>query len=74
MIDTLQYKSIKYLKKDATNYLSCPDELGNKSPKEIYDELQEGGYFEHQDDNISRRMIDDYWDYISLSLYLIYSH
>jgi hypothetical protein len=43
--DTLQGLSIKYLDDDATEYLDCPDELGDYDSHQLYDELQENGFF-----------------------------
>jgi hypothetical protein len=46
MRDTLQGLTIKYLGDDATEYLSCPDELGDYDSHEIYDELRDNGFFD----------------------------
>jgi len=45
MRDTLQGLSIKYLDDDAIEYLNCPDELGDYDSHQLYDELQENGFF-----------------------------
>ena len=46
--DTLQGLTIKYLGDDATDYLNCPDELGDYDSDQIYDELRDNGYFNEE--------------------------
>ena len=45
MRDTLQGLTIKYLGDDALDYLSCSDELGDYDSNQLYDELQDNGFF-----------------------------
>ena len=43
--DTLQSLSLEYLGEDATEYMGSPDELGDYDTHQIYDELQDNGFF-----------------------------
>ncbi len=45
MRDTLQTLSLNHLGEDATDYLSCSDELGDYDSHQLYDELQDNGFF-----------------------------
>lgn len=46
--DTLQSLSLEYLGEDATEYMGSPDELGDYDTHQIYDELQDNGYFNEE--------------------------
>ena len=48
MRDTLQDLTLKYLDDDALDYLNCSDELGDYDTHEIFDELQDNGYFNEE--------------------------
>ena len=43
--NTLQDLTIEYLGEDATEFLSLPDELEDYDTHQIYDELQDNGFF-----------------------------
>ena len=43
--NTLQDLTMQYLKEDATEFLNCPDELDDYDTHQIYDELQDNGFF-----------------------------
>ena len=44
--NTLQDLTLIYLGEDATEFLSLPDELEDYDTNEIYDELQDNGFFD----------------------------
>ena len=44
--DTLKALSLEHLGEDATDYLSCPDELGGYDTDQIFEELQDNGFFD----------------------------
>ena len=43
--NTLQDLSLEYLGEDATEFLNCSDELDDYDTHQIYDELQDNGFF-----------------------------
>ncbi len=43
--NTLQDLTLEYLGEDATEFLSLPDELEDYDTHQIYDELQDNGFF-----------------------------
>jgi len=43
--NTLQDLTLEYLGEDATEFLSLPDELADYDTHQIYDELQDNGFF-----------------------------
>jgi len=43
--NTLQDLSLEYLGEDATEFLSLPDELDDYDTHQIFDELQDNGFF-----------------------------
>ncbi len=43
--NTLQDLTLEYLQEDAAEFLSLPDELEDYDTHQIYDELQDNGYF-----------------------------
>ena len=43
--NTLQDLTLEYLQEDATEFLSLPDELEDYDTHQIYDELQDNGFF-----------------------------
>jgi hypothetical protein len=45
MRDTLQRLTIKYLGEDATDYLSLSDELGDYDSDQLWEELNDNGFF-----------------------------
>ena len=45
MRDTLQGLTIKYLGDDALDYLSCSDELGDYDSHQLWEELNDSGFF-----------------------------
>ena len=45
MRDTLKALSLEHLGEDATEYLSCPDELRDYDTDQIQEELQDNGFF-----------------------------
>ena len=45
MRDTLKALSLEHLGEDATEYLACPDELGDYDADQIQEELQDNGFF-----------------------------
>lgn len=45
MRNTLQALSIKYLGEDATDYLNCSDELGDYDSDQLWEELNDNGFF-----------------------------
>lgn len=48
MRDTLQALSIKYLGEDATDYLNCSDELGDYDSDQLFEELNDSGFFHEE--------------------------
>ena len=48
MRDTLQGLSIKHLDDDALDYLNCSDELGDYDSSQIWEELNDNGYFHEE--------------------------
>ena len=44
--NTLQDLTLEYLGEDATEFMSLPDELGDYDTHQIYDELQDNGFFD----------------------------
>ena len=45
MRDTLKALSLEHLGEDATEFISCPDELGDYDTDQIQEELQDNGFF-----------------------------
>mgnify|MGYP003679794324 CR=1 FL=1 len=43
--NTLQDLSLEYLQEDATEFLNCSDELDDYDTHQIFDELQDNGFF-----------------------------
>ena len=43
--DTLKALSLEHLGEDATEYLACPDDLGDYDADQIQEELQDNGFF-----------------------------
>ena len=43
--NTLQDLTLEYLQEDATEFLSLPDELADYDTHQIFDELQDNGFF-----------------------------
>ena len=43
--NTLQDLTLEYLQEDATEFMSLPDELEDYDTHQIYDELQDNGFF-----------------------------
>ena len=44
--NTLQDLTLEYLGEDATEFLNCSDELDDYDVHQIYDELQDNGFFD----------------------------
>ena len=44
--DALQSLSLEYLGEDATGYMGSPEELGDYDTNQIYEELQDNGFFD----------------------------
>ena len=45
IFDTLQSLSLEYLGEDAIEYMGSPEELGDYDTHQIYEELQDNGFF-----------------------------
>ena len=56
MRDTLQALSLEHLDDDALDYLNCSDELGDYDSHQIWEELNDNGYFNEEIIYYSRAM------------------
>tara|TARA_R110000744_G_scaffold107298_1_gene203803 strand:+ start:18 stop:449 length:432 start_codon:yes stop_codon:yes gene_type:complete len=56
MRDTLQALSLEHLDDDALDYLNCSDELGDYDSHQIWEELNDNGYFHKEIIYYSRAM------------------